>query len=209
MDKVPRYIRQRAAAELRRYAPRVTGSGSEGRRAAMVLGLLTGEVQLFNAHKTWAVEFELEKARIVNAVGDHILDVQHVGSTAIPNVPAKPVLDILVGVKDFDEASVCVAPLENIGYLYRHEYGIPRRHYFVKGDPRTHHLHMIETDSSDWARTIAFRDFLTRDPGSACAYAEAKRSLAAMYSRDREAYQREKGQVVERLLALAESRRGA
>jgi GrpB-like predicted nucleotidyltransferase (UPF0157 family) len=176
----------------------------------MVLGLPSGEVWLLDAHKAWAVEFALEKARIINAVSNHILEIQHVGSTAIPGVPAKPVLDILVGVEDFDEASVCVGPLERIGYCYRHEHGIPRRHYFVKGDPRTHHLHMVERDSHHWTTTVTFKEFLARDSESARAYAEAKRSLAAKYSRDREAYQREKDKVVERLLALAaESRRGA
>jgi GrpB-like predicted nucleotidyltransferase (UPF0157 family) len=173
----------------------------------MVLGLPTGEVRLLDAHEAWADEFELEKVRILNAVGNHILEIQHVGSTAIPGVPAKPVLDILVGVEDFDEAGVCIAPLENIGYCYRREYGIPRRHYFVKGDPRTHHLHMVERDSNHWTLTIAFRDFLHRDPESARAYAEVKRSLAATHSRDREAYQREKDKVVERLLALAAASR--
>jgi GrpB-like predicted nucleotidyltransferase (UPF0157 family) len=174
----------------------------------MVLGLPTGEVRLLDAHNAWADAFQLEKVRIIDAVGAHILEIQHVGSTAIPGVPAKPVLDILVGVEDFDEASVCVAPLENIGYCYRHEYGIPRRHYFVKGDPRTHHLHMVERGSDHWTLTMAFRDFLNRDSESARAYAEAKRSLAATYSSDRGAYQREKDKVVERLLALAAGSRG-
>jgi GrpB-like predicted nucleotidyltransferase (UPF0157 family) len=175
----------------------------------MVLGLPSGEVWLLDAHKAWAEEFALEKARIINAVSKHILEIQHVGSTAIPGVPAKPVLDILVGVEDFDEASVCVRPLERIGYRYRYEHGIPRRHYFVKGDPRTHHLHMVERDSHHWTMTVTFKEFLKRDSKSACAYADAKRSLAARYSRDRKSYQCEKDKVVERLLALAaKSQRG-
>jgi GrpB-like predicted nucleotidyltransferase (UPF0157 family) len=74
-------------------------------------------------------------------VSGHTLEVQHVGSTAIPGVSAKPVLDVLVGVAGFDEAVCALRPL---GYCYRGEHGIPRRHYFVKGDPRTHHLHMVE-----------------------------------------------------------------
>jgi len=176
----------------------------------MALGLPSDEVRLVDAHEAWAEEFELEKARIIHAVGGHILEIQHVGSTAIPGVPAKPVLDILVGVEDFDEASVCIAPLENMGYCYRHEYGIPRRHYFVKGDPRTHHLHVVEKDSTHWTMTIAFRDFLNRSAESARTYGQAKQSLAAKYARDRGAYQREKNKIVEGLLTLAaEARRGA
>jgi GrpB-like predicted nucleotidyltransferase (UPF0157 family) len=176
----------------------------------MFLGLPSGEVRLLDAHEAWAHEFELERDRIVSAVGNRILEIQHVGSTAIPGVPAKPVLDILVGVEDFEEASACIAPLESLGYSYRHEHGIPRRHYFVKGAPRTHHLHMVERRSDHWVITTAFRDFLRHDPASAREYAEAKRALAAKYSLDRQAYQREKDKVVERLLGLCvESRRGA
>ncbi len=169
----------------------------------MVLGLPAGEVRLLDAHQAWADEFELEKAHIIDAVGDYIREIQHVGSTAIPGVPAKPVLDILVGVDRFEEAGACIAPLGKLGYFHRHEYGIPRRHYFVKGDPRTHHLHMVERDSHHWAMTMAFRDFLRRDAASARAYAEAKRSLAARYPQDRAAYQRGKDEVIAGLLASA------
>ena len=167
------------------------------------LGLAAGEVRLQDAHEIWARAFELEKATIIDAIGPHIVDVQHVGSTAIPGVPAKPILDILVGVADFEEARVCVAPLERMGYLFRNEHGIPRRHYFVKGEPRTHHLHMVERDSDHWRSTVGFRDLLKRNPESARAYADAKKTLAATYSRDRPAYQREKDKVVESLLRAA------
>lgn len=169
----------------------------------MALGLATGNVCLREAHEAWAQEFELEKARIIDAIGAYILDIQHVGSTAIRGVPAKPILDILVGIQNFDEATVCVAPLKGIGYDYRQEHGISRRHYFVKGDPRTHHLHVVQRDSEHWLITISFRDFLKNDPHSAREYAQAKRALAATYSRDRAAYQGEKDNVIESLLHRA------
>ena len=169
----------------------------------MVLGLDPGDVRLQEDHEAWARAFELEKATIIEAVGPYVLEVQHVGSTSIPGVPAKPILDLLVGVADFDEARTCVAPLESIGYQFRGEYGIPRRHYFVKGEPRTHHLHMLERDSAHWRLTVGFRDLLQRDPTSARAYAVAKRALAAAFAHDRAAYQREKDKVVESLLRAA------
>jgi GrpB-like predicted nucleotidyltransferase (UPF0157 family) len=169
----------------------------------MTLGLPAGQVVLFDAHEAWANEFELEKARIADAIGVHVLDVQHFGSTAIPGVPAKPILDILVGVEDFDDAATCVAPLEKIGYRYRHEHGIPRRHYFVRGDSRTHHLHMVEMGSGYWRSAVEFRDTLKSHPRSARIYAESKRALAAMYSRNKSAYQREKDRVVQSLLQTA------
>ena len=115
---------------------------------------------------------------------------------------------MLVGVEDFDGATVCVAPLEVIGYSYRHGHGIPQRHYFVKGDPRTHHLHMVEKDSHHWLMTVAFRDFLKEHPESARVYAEGKQRLATEYARDRAGYQREKDKIVESLLRLATQQRG-
>lgn len=173
------------------------------RYPSAALGLAAGEVQLCTEHESWARAFAIEKAAIVGAIEPHILDVQHVGSTSIPGVPAKPILDVLVGVADFEEARVCVAPLERLGYVFKGEFGIPRRHYFVKGEPRTHHLHMQEISSPHWELTIGFRDLLRRDPTAARIYADAKRSLAAAHSRDRKAYQREKDQVVEDLLRAA------
>ena len=169
----------------------------------MALGMAAGRVSLLNAHEAWADEYELEKARILEAIGAHILDIQHVGSTSIPGVPAKPILDILVGVEDFEEAAVCIGPMRGIGYRYRGENGIPRRHYFVKGDPRTHHVHMVERDSKDWRMTVLFRDFLKSHPDAAREYAEAKKHLAVKHAQDRCAYQEEKDRVVERIMERA------
>ena len=169
-----------------------------------MLGLAAGEVRLASRHELWAAEFRLERARIVRAIGSHILDIQHVGSTAIAGVPAKPILDISIGVEDFDEAAVCIAPLERIGYRYRGENGIPRRHYFVRGSPRTHHLHMVERASENWRATVEFRDFLRLHSDSAREYAEAKVELAATYPRNRGRYQERKDEIVERILKRAD-----
>jgi GrpB-like predicted nucleotidyltransferase (UPF0157 family) len=89
----------------------------------------------------------------------------------------------------------------DIGYSYRGENGIPRRHYFVKGDPRTHHVHMIEIASDGWKVTLRFRDLLRTHPDLASEYAREKARLAQVNFDDREAYQREKNKVVESILA--------
>ena len=167
----------------------------------MSLGLAAGTVWLARAHNAWNSAYLDERSRIVTAIGPHLLDIQHGGSTSIPNVPAKPILDILIGVRDFDTAKVCVEPIVAIGYLYRGEYGIPRRHYFVKGEPRTHHLHMLETSSHDWRVTLQFRDLLRANPLLADEYAREKERLARLHSNDRDAYQKAKDHVVEKILA--------
>ena len=93
-------------------------------------------------------------------VVEYVLDIQHVGSTSIPGMIAKPIIDIAIAVKNFEEASVCIEPIERLGYEYKGEFGIPRRHYFTKGNPRTHHIHMNEISSHDWSDQITFRNYL-------------------------------------------------
>ena len=112
-----------------------------------MLGLPSGQLQIVSYEPNWPRLYLAEAARLFASLGNDALDVQHIGSTAIPGLPAKPILDIGVAVANFEEAIRCVPLLEQLGYTYRGENGIPRRHYFVKGNPRTHHLHMLEIAS--------------------------------------------------------------
>ena len=102
------------------------------------LGLKRGELRVSPYWEEWKALFEIEKRDIEKAIGDYIEDIQHVGSTSIPGMPAKPILDIAIAVKDFEEARICIKPLCNMGYTFKGENGIPRRHYFLKGEPCTH-----------------------------------------------------------------------
>ena len=104
---------------------------------------------------------------------------------------------------DFEEARVCIGPVEHLGYEYRSEFGIPRRHYFVKGEPRTHHIHMNEIESRDWKDQVLFRDLLIQHPELAKEYAELKTELARQFPADREAYQEGKGSFIDRVLRMA------
>ena len=151
----------------------------------------------------WAELFAEEKARLQTAVGPYILDIQHVGSTSIPGIPAKPIIDMAVAVANFEAARVCIEPIEQLGYVYKGELGIPRRHYFRKGDPRTHHLHMNEINSQDWQNQILFRDYLRQHPEVAQAYGALKLKLAARYERDPEGYLQAKAPFIEEVLRLA------
>jgi GrpB-like predicted nucleotidyltransferase (UPF0157 family)/predicted phosphodiesterase len=173
-----------------------------------VIGLERDVVRLVPYAAEWPVLYEQERARLQAAIGGQVLDIQHVGSTAVPGLAAKPILDIAVAVADFDEARRCIAPLEGLGYTYRGENGIPRRHYFVKGEPRTHHLHMLERDSDEWRRHLFFRDHLRAHDEVARAYARLKQSLAERYPHDRGAYTEAKGAFIARVLGNAESAEG-
>jgi GrpB-like predicted nucleotidyltransferase (UPF0157 family) len=168
-----------------------------------MIGLEPGVVRLVPFNAEWQRLFEEEKALLQAAVGRCVLTIQHVGSTAIPEMVAKPIIDIGIAVARFEEARALIAPIEQLGYKYRGELGIPRRHYFVKGDPRTHHIHMVEVDSRDWINQLFFRDTLIRRPALAKEYAALKVGLAQRHPNDREAYLEGKAPFIERVLAMA------
>ncbi len=174
-------------------------------RDCSVIGLRDGVVELHPYTPEWARLFEEEKALLQAAVGEQMLDIQHIGSTSIPGLVAKPIIDIGIAVKSFEEARVCIHPIEQLGYWYRGEYGIPRRHYFEKGSPRTHHIHAFGIRSRRWKDHLLFRDYLIDHPELAGEYAVLKEELALRHPADRDAYVESKGPFIERVLQLARS----
>ncbi len=180
---------------------------------APVIGLERTVVRLAPYNPQWKALYEIEKLRILAAVGDSILDIQHVGSTALPGGAAKPIIDIAIAVENFEQAFVCVEPIQHLGYEYKGEFGIPRRHYFVRRKDlarrpeqlSTHHVHMNELHSQDWQNMVLFRDFLLTHPELIAEYTALKLSLAEQFPSDRLAYTDGKASFVERVLQLARS----
>lgn len=168
---------------------------------------MRGNLKLSPYRKEWAELYALEKARLSQAVGAYLLRIEHVGSTAVPGMPAKPILDIAGAVQDLADVEPCLAPLQALGYAFRGEQGIPGRRYFVKGNPRTHHLHLYRVDSREWVDHLLFRDWLTAHPDAAADYMDLKKRLLAEYPGDRAAYTDGKAPFIEAVLARA--RRGA
>lgn len=164
-----------------------------------MIGLGKGELRIIDYCAEWGRFFEEEASRIRGAVGEHILDIQHIGSTAIPGMVAKPIIDVMAAVTSFEAARPCVPLLEAIGYVYRGEGGISRRHYFVRGEPRMYHLSLFEAGSWDWQRHLRFRDRLRADDKLAKEYAELKMRLCAEHAENREAYQKAKVPFIERV----------
>ena len=151
----------------------------------------------------WPSLYEEERARILDALGDAVLDIQHIGSTAVPGLGAKPVIDIMVGVADLAAGEKCIHPLEDLGYEHRGEAGIPGRLYFRKGASRTHHLHMVKRGGAFWETHTRFRDYLRSHPDEASRYYKLKKQLAARFGADREAYTEGKAPFIESVLARA------
>ena len=127
------------------------------------------------------------------------------GSTAVPGLAAKPIVDIMVGLRVLSDHACCVAPLASLGYEHKGEYGIPDRHYFRKPvqGPRTHQVHMVERGSAFWVRHLLFRDYLRANPNEAAAYDRLKRELAARFGADLEGYTEAKTEFIRSVEAKA------
>lgn len=155
------------------------------------LGLESKTVRVVPYDARWPELFRAEVARLTSAIaagGLPALTFEHVGSTAVPGLAAKPILDIAAGRPGDIPADVYVAVLEGAGYVYRGNGGLPGREFFRRGIPRTHHLHLVERGGRHWQRYLCLRGALGADATLRDAYAALKHDLAARHPRDREAY---------------------
>lgn len=146
----------------------------------------------------WASRFADEAAAIEGAIGPWVTGgIHHVGSTAVPGLDAKPIIDIAVGVESLAASLPCIDALGELHYLYA-PYRAEVMHWFCKPDPsrRTHHVHLLPTESERFADELAFRDHLRQHPDVAAEYAALKRRLAADHATNREAYTRAKADFV-------------
>lgn len=167
------------------------------------LGLESKTVRLAPYDARWAALFREEAERITRvmaAAGLPPLRIEHVGSTAVPGLAAKPVLDLAAGRDAAVPAAVYVPVLERAGYIYRGESGVPGRDFFRLGTLRTHHLHLVEHEGEHWRRYIGLRDALRADPMFRHQYAAIKQELARRYPKDREAYTEGKSAFIEDVL---------
>ncbi|MBW4619480.1 MAG: GrpB family protein [Cyanosarcina radialis HA8281-LM2] len=167
--------------------------------------------------RLWPVLFDREAARIREVLDrDLVTRIEHFGSTAVPGLAAKPIIDLLVGVRwrslfwknvSLVEAKqVAISQLKSLGYDYWCDNPDPQRMFFVKGlppnGPRTHHIHIVEPDSLLWERLL-FRDYLRQHPEEATRYARLKCDLARRYATDREAYTSGKAEYIESVMPAA------
>ncbi len=154
----------------------------------------------------WPKFFDSERDQIMEAIGHYVADIQHIGSTAVPGLAAKPVIDIMVGLRRLLDAQDCILPIEGMEYEYVPEFEdeFPERRYFRKmqNGIRTHQIHMVEIGTDFWKRHLAFRDYLLKNPKTADEYAALKKELAKTFENDREAYTNAKTPFIENILKL-------
>ncbi len=172
-----------------------------------MIGLERGRVRLaIDNNGEWDFEFEQEKKRLTVLLEQYIVDIQHIGSTAIRGIVAKPIIDIAIGLKNWKDVSAVKGILEHNGYHYRENGGDDYRIFFAKGDEacRTHYLHVYEYGNISWRNHIFFRDFLNTHECYRNEYAKLKTDLSLKFAEDRAAYTMGKEKFIMSVINQAE-----
>lgn len=146
---------------------------------------MTQDVVVVPYRNEWPTLFETEARLIKQALGDNCLVVHHIGSTAVPGLASKPIIDMLPAVKNILQVDQAIAAMEQLGYETKGEFGIPFRRYFQKGgDQRTYNVHIFEEDNSEIERHIKFRDWMIAHSDDREAYGQLKKELSLKYPHD-------------------------
>ena len=163
----------------------------------------------------WPELFEEERARLQSVIGQWTVAIEHVGSTSVPGLAGKPVIDIGVALEDLADALKCITPLLELGYQCCGEFRIPGRIFFRRtttepipgqitdGVGRTHQIHMYQRDHEQFVWHIAFRDYMRAHPEDAAEYAALKRDVASRHGDDIEKYIEGKHAFIRGILAQA------
>lgn len=144
----------------------------------------------------WPTQADQERAHIQEAIGQHLVRLEHIGSTSVPSLAAKPIIDLMAGIDSLSNDSPCIEALTALGYEYvpAYEDVMPYRRFFRKnrGEIRTHNLHMVEVATEFWERHLLFRDYLRLHPDAVAQYALLKHQLAAKHQTDLDRYTEDK-----------------
>jgi GrpB-like predicted nucleotidyltransferase (UPF0157 family) len=174
----------------------------DGLDKALIGGRERREIVIADYDPAWPDRFDRERGRVVGALGAAALRIEHIGSTAVPGLAAKPIVDLLVTVEDPDDEAGIVRAMESAGYELRvREPG----HRMFRTPARDVHIHLWSDGSPEVERYLSFRDQLRRSPDDRVAYERLKRALATRAWADMNEYAHSKGPLIEAILAKAET----
>jgi GrpB-like predicted nucleotidyltransferase (UPF0157 family) len=161
------------------------------------------ELQPYNPD--WEHRFEWEKKSISEALGDSLIEVEHIGSTSIKGLAAKPIIDIMAGVHNLELVDAWIPSLMEIDYEFVHKPEFTDRRFFRKGlwGQGICHLHICEYDSTEWREKLLFRNYLRLHPEALREYASLKEELAQIHKFDRHAYTERKGPFIKKIIEMA------
>ena len=169
----------------------------------MSLGLKRGIVQLESHDKQWDEAAIQTIKNLKSILGDDAVDIQHIGSAAIPAIKAKPIIDIAVGVTDFEKIMSYNEQLQKDGIFYR-GLDVENQILYVMGDmekdTRTHHIHVVKWNGTEWRNYIHFRDCLNANENMALQYQRVKEELESKYADNRGLYTKGKEEIIDIIL---------
>ncbi|WP_242320058.1 MULTISPECIES: GrpB family protein [Bacillus] len=145
------------------------------------------------------MEFMKEKQLIEEQIGEHILAIHHIGSTSIPYLSAKPIIDIAIELENYTDGIHCIKKLKLLNYKYRKEV-LPERYYFNKGEPRTHQIHMYEQGNTYLIEQLQFRDYLIDNKTARMQYEQLKIQLSQANPTDKHKYAEDKTNFITSIL---------
>ncbi len=171
------------------------------------LGVDEGKVRLTKFDDKWMQLYRLEAERIIEVCKGKIVDITHIGSTAIPGIVAKPIIDIMIGVATMTDGEACIPLLESINYVYKGEYGIPGRLFFVglEQEMSCYHLHLVVRQTEFWDTHVLFRDYLITHTDIARQYEDLKKELSLKFADNRDEYTKGKHDFIQAVLQQARS----
>lgn len=163
------------------------------------------KVRLTPYDSNWESQYKREEAAIIQAIGPCLKGIEHIGSTSVKGLDAKPIIDILAGVTSLEIAGSLVEPLKKAEFTFVHKPELTNRRFFRKGDwgIATCHLHICEFDSREWKDKVLFRDYLRRYPQAVEEYMKLKKELARLHQNDRPRYTKEKEPFIRNILKRA------
>lgn len=157
-------------------------------------------IEVVPHNSKWKIEYEKESEKIYNIMKDEIVQIYHIGSTAIEGIYAKPIIDILVGMENINSVDNYNEQMKSLGYIPKGEYGIKGRRFFLKGlYHRTHHVHIFEKGDSEIERHINFRNYMIEHREEAKEYEDLKKELALKFKYDIDAYCEGKDRFIKKI----------
>ncbi|MGG3798580.1 GrpB family protein [Metabacillus fastidiosus] len=165
------------------------------------------EIKIEDYNSNWVKQFESEKVKLTEILADKVISIEHIGSTSVKGLGAKPILDIVIGVNDLEVVSEFIEPLKQIGYEFVYHKEFPERRFFRKGKWRagTHHLHFYQFEGEHWNNQILFRNYLRNNPHVLKEYYQLKIDLAAKFRFDRVSYTENKSLFIQNVLQRAKT----
>jgi GrpB-like predicted nucleotidyltransferase (UPF0157 family) len=170
-----------------------------------MIGIPKNSVVLCPYSEEWETLFEREKENLYSSIKEYAMDIQHIGSTSIKGMYAKPIIDIIVVIKDLNDGFKLIQVIESLEYHFKGSLGKSNRFFFWKGDEdkNTHNLHIVEFKDKNWENLILFRDFMNSHSDYRDKYISLKIELANKYKMDRAAYTEKKIEFILEVIQLA------